>query len=290
MNMPDRLNAAMRYVERNLCGCIDGEELARIACVTQDSFLRFFSYMTGMTLNEYVRRRRLSLAGQELQRSDERIIDVAMKYGYDSADAFSRAFAKQHGITPAVARRGGALKIYPPASFQIIIRGAEKMDFRMIEAEETMVCGISRDFDREEFSSEEALRHVMWSEDCDDVPGRLCEGRWNQPRNESYDGIWYGLWRDDRYMIARECGQTKDENFERQTIAKGKYAAFSTEKGALAWEALPKLMELIFDSWLPESGYALRNSDVIEVYHLWTDRERRCRERYYEVWIPVDEK
>ena len=79
----------------------------------------------------------------------------------------------------------------------------------------------------------------------------------------------------------------KDAGLEAQTIAPGRYAVFSTKQGAAAWEALPELFELIFGSWLPDSGYELRNDDIIEVYHLWTDAERRRRERYYEVWIPV---
>ena len=123
MNMIKQLNAAIAYIERNLCEEIDTGEIARIACVSHDSFLRFFSYMTGMTLTGYIRRRRLTEAAYELQRGRERIIDIAAKYGYDSADSFTRAFVRQHGITPTEARRGGALTICSPVSFHIIIKG-----------------------------------------------------------------------------------------------------------------------------------------------------------------------
>lgn len=290
MNMTDGLNAAIRYIEENLCGKIDLEELARIACTAQDSFLRFFSYITGMTLNEYIRRRKLSRAGQELQCGSERVIDVALRYGYESADAFSRAFAKQHGITPAAARKGASLKIYPPASFHIIIKGAKEMDFRMIEVQETVVYGVSKAFDEAAYSSKEELRHLMWSEDCDDIPGQVCEGKWNEPGRHSYDGVWYGLWRDGRYMICREREHVKDENLERQIIPAGKYAAFTSERGGYAGDEIPKLWSLIFDSWLPDSGYCLRNGDVIEVLHLWNDKAQRKKNRYYEIWVPVIEK
>ncbi|MDE6641707.1 MAG: helix-turn-helix domain-containing protein [Acetatifactor sp.] len=92
-----------------------------------------FSYMTGMTLNEYIRCRRLTLAARDLQHGRAPIIHIAMKYGYDSAAAFSRAFAKQHGITPSAYRKsGGSLRVYPPASFHIMIKGAKEMDFRII--------------------------------------------------------------------------------------------------------------------------------------------------------------
>lgn len=290
MNMPNELNAAIRYVEENLCEKIDPEEIARITCVSQDSFLRFFSYMTGMTLNEYIRRRRLSQAALELQNGDTRVIDAALKYGYESADAFARAFAKQHGISPAAAKKGGSLKIYPPASFHIIIKGAKKMNFRMVDVKETVVLGVSKEFDERAFASREELRHVMWSENGDDVPRQICEGRWNEPGRHSYDGIWYGVWSNGRYLIGREKTFVKNESFESLTIPEGRYAAFTSERGGYAGDEIPKLWSLIFDSWLPDSGYALRDEEVIEVYHLWNDKAQRKKNRYYEIWIPMVEK
>lgn len=287
MNIPEKLNAAIQYIEENLCGEIDLGEIARIACVTQDSFMRFFSYMTGMTLKEYVRCRKLSNAAEELQRSDGRVIDLAIKYGYESADSFARAFARQHGITPSAAKKGAMIKVFPPASFHIMIKGAKEMNFRLIEIEGKTIYGISREFDREKYSTREALRHVMWSDDCDAIPAQLCEGTWNQPGSHAYDGEWYGLWRDGRYMIARERKNVKEGTFEQQTITAGKYAAFTTEKGVVAWEALPELRSLIFDSWLPGSGYQLRSGDMIEVFHLQTDKAERQKNRYYEIWIPI---
>ena len=99
MDILQQLNDAAAYIETNLCGQVVLKELAQIACVTQDSFLRFFSYMTGMTLNGYIRRRRLSLAAYELRESNIKVIDAAVKYGYDSADSFTKAFVKQHAGT-----------------------------------------------------------------------------------------------------------------------------------------------------------------------------------------------
>lgn len=287
MQIHEQLNAAVRYVEDNLCGNIDPEEMGRRACVHPDSFLRFFSYMTGMSLSEYVRRRRLTLAGYELQRSEARVIDIAMKYGYDSADAFSRAFARQHGMTPAAARRGGALNVYPPASFHITIKGASEMHFRWVDLPEKTIYGVSRAFEEEEFATREALRSSMWDEKCADVPGQICQGRWNAPGNHAYDGEWYGLWRDGRYMIGRTREHVKPGVPEVQALEPGRYAAFTTGRGGRAWEELPKLFDQVYDAWLPDSGYALRGGDIIEVYHLWTDRETRARNRFYELWIPV---
>lgn len=163
------------------------------------------------------------------------------------------------------------------------------MDFRMIDVKETMVYGISKQFDEAVYSSEEELRHVMWSEECDDIPCQICEGRWNEPGRHSYDGVWYGLWRDGRYMICREKEHVKDVNLESQTIPAGRYAAFTSERGGFAGDEIPKLWSLIFDSWLPDSGYT-HSGDVIEVLHLWNDKAERKKNRYYEIWIPVIEK
>lgn len=291
MNMLRHLNSAIGYIEKNLCDEINLEEAAKIACVTSDSFLRFFSYMTGMTLNEYIRRRRLSLVIYDLQQSNEKIINIALKYGYDSTDAFSRAFKKQHGVTPSAFRRfGGSAKVYPPASFQIIIKGAKEMDFRIIDIKETIVYGVSKEYDTKKYSTREALRHSMWDEKCDSVPGKISNGKWNQPQNQAFDGVWYGVWQDGKYMIARERANINNDNLEEATITKGKYAAFTTDRGCRAWEELPKLFELIFDSWLPSSEYELRNSDIVEVYHLWTDYDMRKKNRYFEIWIPITKK
>ncbi len=291
MNLLKQLNAAVDYIEANLCAEIDLDMAAGIACVTADSFFRFFSYMTGMSLTEYIRRRRLTLAAEELRNSKTPIVDIAVKYSYDSAAAFSRAFAKQHGMTPSDFRRnGGSLKVYSPASFHIMIKGAKEMDFRLIELDDTVMYGVSKLYDGQGYRSREELRHSMWASDCDDVPGQLCEGEWNQPGSTAYDGVWYGIWQDGKYMIAREKADVKTECLEVRTIPAGTYAAFQTERGGLAWEEFPKLFSLIFDSWLPASEYRQRFDLAIEVLHLQTDHDLRQRNRYYEVWIPVELK
>ena len=77
------------------------------------------------------------------------------------------------------------------------------MNFRMLELEQTTLYGVSKPFDGQGYKTREELRHIMWADDCDDVPGRICEGHWNQPSNHAYDGIWYGIWKNGNYMIAR---------------------------------------------------------------------------------------
>ncbi|MBQ2957199.1 MAG: AraC family transcriptional regulator [Clostridia bacterium] len=292
MNMLRQLNAAIEYIEANLCAEFDPDTAAGIACISADSFARFFSYLTGMTLTEYVRRRRLTLAAQELRHSRTPVVDIAVKYGYDSAAAFSRAFVRQHGISPSAYRKnGGSIRVYSPASFHIMIKGAREMDLRMIELEETKVFGVSKPYDGQGYKSREELRHIMWSEDCDDIPGQLCEGRWNEPGNTAYDGVWYGVWQNGRYMIARRRADVRvEQTMETYSLPAGTYAAFKTECGGLAWEEFPRLFEQIFESWLPASEYRQKYGLAVEVFHLWTDHDLRKKNRYFEVWIPVELK
>ena len=308
MDMLKHLNAAMQFVEENLCQDIDLDEVAEIACVTKDSLLRFFSYMTGMTLKDYIRRRRLSLAALELKNTQNRIIDIALKYGWESSDSFTKAFVRQHNQTPSEVRAPHpprsfekssiaisdsinaerSLKLYSPAIFQITIKGAREVDFRLIELPETQLYGIAKPFDGQGYTTREELRHEMWAEDLDNIPGHICSGNWNEPRNHSYDGIWYGIWNDGKYFIARDKENAQTENIDKLIIPHGTYAAFRTERGGLAWEEFPKLFDLIFDSWLPSSGYKHKTDIIIEVLHLWTNRDERKKNRYYEVWIPVE--
>jgi len=292
MNILNHLNTAMEYIEENLCAELDLEEVAGRACVSADSFRRFFSYMTGMTLKEYVRRRRLTLAAEDIRLGQGRIVDLAVKYGYDSGAAFSRAFAKQHGLTPNEYRKyGGTIKIFPPASFHITIKGAKEMNFRIVELAETTIYGIAKEYEGQGYPDRETLRHMMWSEECENVPGKLAEGSWNQPGSKAYDGIWYGVWQDGKYLIGREENDIrKNRSKEEYDLPAGTYAAFQTEAGGLAWEEFPKLFELIFGSWMPTSGYTQKGDTIVEVYHLWTDKEERKKKRYYEVWVPVEKK
>ena len=142
MDLLTRMDLALVYVEDNLTGEIDQEVLARIACCSAYNFYRMFSFITDISLTEYIRRRRLTMAAIELQSGNIKVIDLALKYGYDSPVSFSRAFQMLHGVTPTEARAGGVtLKAYPRISFQISIKGEKKMDYRIENKEAFQVFG-----------------------------------------------------------------------------------------------------------------------------------------------------
>lgn len=291
MYMLKQLNSAIHYIEEHLCAECSPDEAARCACLSTDSFLRFFSYMTGMTLKEYIRRRRLSIAAEDVFHSKQRILDIALKYRYESTASFSRAFAKQHGITPEAYRKhGGIVSIYPPASFHIKIKGAQKMDMRLIELKETVLFGLTKPYENQGYKHPEELRNIMWSAKYEGVPNKICLKEWDEENSEILDGVWFGLWKDGNYTIAREEAFVLGDPLEKHILPAGTYAAFKTGIGGNAWDEFPRLFELIFDSWLPSSPYKQKGNLAIEVLHLWGNREIRRKNRWYEVWIPIEPK
>lgn len=144
MEWLQRMNKALDYIESNLSGDISYDEAARVALCSSYHFQRMFSFITNVPLAEYVRRRRLTLAAQELQNPDVKVIDIALKYGYDSPDAFARAFQKLHGMTPSAAREPGVLlKAYPRISFYLTLKGDKEMEYKIIEKEGFKLFGKS---------------------------------------------------------------------------------------------------------------------------------------------------
>lgn len=127
MEWLNKMNEALDYIESNLEGKIDYNEVARIACSSLTRFQRMFNFMTDMTIGDYVRRRKMSLAAEDLKNTGIKVIDLAAKYGYESPEAFTRAFLSFHGMPPTVVRKLGISKTYQPISFQININGGNMM-------------------------------------------------------------------------------------------------------------------------------------------------------------------
>ena len=144
MEWIERLNDAVGYIEEHLTEEIDYERLGKIACCSSYHFQRMFTYMAGVPLSEYIRRRRMSLAAVDLQSTGIKIIDVAGKYGYNSPTAFNRAFQSVHGIAPsAVKNEGVSVKSFPPVSFKIIVKGVEEMNYRIETKDAFRIVGVS---------------------------------------------------------------------------------------------------------------------------------------------------
>jgi AraC family transcriptional regulator len=145
MDSLNRMNKALAYIEEHLTEDIDYREVAKIAHCSEYHFKRMFSFLSGIGLSEYIRRRRLTLAALDLKDTNLRIIDVAVKYGYDSADSFSRAFHSIHGILPSEARGENAqVKAFPRMTFQLSIKGGCEMNYRIVEKGPFKVVGFKK--------------------------------------------------------------------------------------------------------------------------------------------------
>ncbi len=143
MDLLRNMNRALHYIEENLTKDIDFREVAKLALCSEYHFKRMFSFLAGITLSEYIRRRRLTLAAFELKDNKMKIIDIAIKYGYSSPDSFTRAFQNLHGLTPSEAKKDGySLKAYPQMTFQLSIKGGNEMNYRIEEKEAFHIVGI----------------------------------------------------------------------------------------------------------------------------------------------------
>ena len=282
MEWVERLNSAMDYIEKNLTDKIDYQQLGRIACCSSYHFQRMFSYMAGMPLSEYIRKRKMSLAAVDLQGNDAKIIDIAEKYGYNSPTAFNRAFQSIHGIAPsAMKTEGTSIKSFPPITFKITIKGVEEMNYRIETKDPFRIVGVSVPLEKEieknfavipkkweEISANGTLQtliQMMNAEPMGVLGVSLCNGE---------EDAW-------RYYIAVSTSE-KAENFEEYVVPQATWAIFS---GSGTNQSIQELEKRIVTEWLPTSGYEYGNAPDIEVY-ISPDPQNA----QYEVWIPVTKK
>ena len=287
MDILTQLNRAMAYIEAHID---DDLALADVSSVTTYSpyhFGRLFYYIANLPLSEYIRKRKLSLAAMKLQNGSEKIIDLAVMFGYENADSFSRAFVKQHGVTPSTARQPGVnLIIFPPLTFQIKIKGVQAMNWRIEEKEAFEVFGIERIFGNDETGK---------------VPG-FWDGC---HQNGSYERLYQaaGAKRGEGGMccINAVCGycepgddtfpymicalkkpDSNTEGFKVALIPKTTWAVFKSEKSDHIGLAIPELFNRAYSEWLPPSGYDKAVGPDMEIYYTAPDGKY-----FEEVWIPV---
>ena len=304
MDWLTKMNAAVAYVEDNLDSEISYEELARIAYCSSHNFLRMFSFITDVSLSEYIRRRRLTLAALELQTSNVKIIDLALKYGYDSPVSFARAFQLLHGVTPTKARADGVmLKAYPRISFQISIKGEKEMDYRIETREGFQVFGIEEIFNVEAAHMEEdkidsSVRKPsdLWEEsnknglseklenDSGDLPAFV-----NKNLHKVHAVCDYRETGSDTFPYMLCAFRSHNSNVEGYTVVDipaHTWAIFPSEK--FKWEdadtAIGSLYKRIFSEWLPTSIYEQVGSLDMELYG--GDDEYG----YIEIWLAVKKR
>lgn len=277
MEWVERLNEAADYLEEHLTGQIDPVQLGRIACCSSYHFQRMFAYLAGVPLSEYVRRRRMSRAAVDLQ-NGEKIIDVALKYGYQSPTAFNRAFRSVHGVAPsAVKDKGVPVRSFPPISFQITIKGAQEMEYRIEEKGAFRIVGVSVPLEKE-IEKNFAVIPEKWRQIAADGTLARLAGMMNTPPMGVLGVSTCGDDAPWRYYIAVSTDRPA-EGLEEYTVPAATWAVFCGE-GTSA--SIQELERRVVTEWLPTSGYEYGGAPDIEVYLNADPQNAR-----YEVWIPV---
>lgn len=269
------IQSAVDYIEENLTEELDIEDIAAKAYVSPFHFQRIFSVLCGMTVGDYIRCRRLTLAAQELSSSDIKVIDAAVKYGYDSPDSFARAFTKFHGISPSAAKeRGASLKAFAPLRIKLTLEGGNFMEYRIVEKASFTVVGVSRSF-----NSDTSYREIpkFWQEHMTSGGNRKICGQF---------GICLdGDGKNFDYLIADiyKPWEEVPEGCITRVIPEGTWAVFPC-RGALP-KALQDVNTQIWSDWLPNCrDYKLGGNYDIEMYTKPADDPK---DNYCEIWVPV---
>ena len=274
------LNKTMDYIEAHLSGEIDYEQLARLACCSSYHYQRMFAYMAGVSLGEYIRRRRMSVAAADLQ-GGEKVLEVALKYGYQSPTAFNRAFQSVHGLPPSALRETGAsVKAFPPLHFTITIKGVEQMEYRIEKREPFRVVGVSIAIDKDMEKNFDKIPPFWGQAAADGVIEKLAGMMDAQPMGIL--GVCACTGEEEwRYWIAA-ASTRQDAALEEFTVPAAVWAVFP---GSGTNQSIQELERRVLTEWLPSSGYEYGNAPDIEV-SLNADPQNSK----YEVWIPVVKK
>ncbi|MCD7752658.1 MAG: AraC family transcriptional regulator [Lachnospiraceae bacterium] len=294
------MQAAIDYIEDHITEDLDYDVIAARGFSSGYHFQRIFSLLCGMTLGEYIRNRRLSLAGAELAAGKIRVIDAALKYGYESPDSFAKAFHKFHGISPSAARmNGSSLKSFSRLTFKISLEGGSLMDYRIEEKKEMILTGFKTHFTgapygKEREAQEEELfvttRGKQWllsgaaSADNKDAHCVM-----TNITDEGYDYYYCHLlddWEREHLHDYSVMGMNVEGlGLENIVIPQATYIIFETKD---AGNSIHELFELlgrrvqILTEWMPDMGFELAPAPELVVYHWMPRAERRI-----EVWMPV---
>jgi len=285
MNWMESINEAVNYIETHLTEEITVEEIAGCAYVSPFYFQKGFTMLCGFTVSEYIRKRRLTLAGNDLLNTDQKIIDIALKYGYDSPDSFTKAFYRFHGVTPTAVRKEGAMiKSFAPLKVSIVLKGGYTMEYKIVEKEAFAVIGIAGVF-KYETANVEVPR--MWQEYFMDCKEPYVSGMYGINMDLEMNGNAF------TYMIADDYrpGMKIPEGFVTKTIPKHTWAVFACKGPSV--NTIQEINRNIFSEWLPNcKEYEIAEGYNIEMY---TDASKYPNgvqdENYYgEIWIPVKKK
>ncbi len=275
------------FIEDNITEPLEICDIAKRANISPFYYQKIFTMICGFTVGEYIRNRRLTLAGSELARSDVKVIDAALKYGYDTPEGFARAFAKFHGVSPSAARKGAPVKSYARLSVTISMKGGSIMDYKVVQKQEFKViekkitCSVSEDSNVEIpkfwercLSDGTVKRLLELTSDRTDIFG-ICYAH-TQEKSQTFD-----------YSIAAKIDDKADipEGFTANVIPARTWIVFEC-KGAMP-DAIQRLWYRICTEFFPSSSYEPTYEMDIEAY---TDGDMSSSDYHSEIWVSVKER
>ena len=277
MDWVNRMNEAVDYVEGHLTSEIDFDEISRIMACPFSIFQRSLTQITGIPLSEYIRRRKLTCAAYELQNTDNKIIHIALKYGYNSSDAFSVAFKRIHGVTPSKVRKNNVrLTFYCRLYFALTIKGVDRMDYKIIDKEPFKVIGIRRTTPYGG-GTWALVKGDGSAEAMKELGGHICDL-----------GLCFGFDQDgsNDYMCGIQWDKEDVEGLESYTYPSARWITFEAN-GKVSDQVLNNTWQRINNEFLPQSKYKKSGLPTIEKYILWDEAADICK---VEIWIPVSLK
>ncbi|NYE08677.1 AraC family transcriptional regulator [Bacillus niacini] len=285
MGWVESLQKAIDYMEDHLIDEITIEGIAKQANVSEFHFQRIFSVLTDITVGEYLRRRRLTLAAQELSTTESKIIDVALKYGYDTPESFAKAFRRQHGFTPSQARNyTGKLISYNRLAIQVNLKGAEPMNYKIVEKESFKVVGVKREFSCENGENLAGIPK-MWDDvhvdGTNDLLFELNNGQLKGALGVCVDKRAPGSPLMDYWIGTDHKGETPEGLLELE-IPASKWGVFEVH-GAMP-DAMQNTWKQIISEWFPSSHYQHAGTPDLEVY---SNGNPSSSDYYSEIWIPL---
>ena len=285
------IQRAIDYTEAHLTDEIDYAAVAREAASSVFHFQRMFSMLVGYTLGDYIRMRRLSLAADELHRTEDKVIDIALRYGYDTPESFTRAFTRFHGITPTEARRGGKIKSFSRLSVKLILDGGNLMNYRIEKRDAFKVICRKKQVNKPQGDTATADIWAFWNMCSQDgTMEKLCKYA-SFDRFHGILGICFSAELEASgfpYGIGAEYNgaPVTDEGFDLVDIPAHTYAVFEC-KGKMP-EAFKETYKRICTEFFPQSStYEYGSGIELEVY---SSAEVQDPNYTCEIWIAVKEK
>lgn len=284
------ISKAIDYIEEHITEPTDYARAAKEACSSPFNFQRVFALLCGYTLGDYVRMRRLTLAGEELLSTDAKVIDVALKYGYDSPESFSRAFTRFHGVSPSAVRKGAAIRSFSRICVKLILTGGSIMEYRIEKKQAAKIICRRREFTKpgDDYTNREIPE--FWNE-CgrDGSIQKLCGYIKDSARFKGLLGVCFSTEMTDSgfpYGIGAEYdGESDPQDFEIVKIPAYTYAVF-TVHGKMP-DAFRETYRKICTEFFPQSGYEYGNGVEIEVY---PSADVQNPDYTCEIWIAVKPK